>query len=317
MRRPSSVGTAPISTRPRSKAVNLAPYSPQFQTEGSCLTEFMDLPVQDRQNICNALTTADKNIRKLVEAINNYATALLEDRKTLEKRLKDYLDEAQLEKEKTGSVSADTQEKVKESAAEFVKTEGEVTKLTKQLDAYRKLPNIIGNYNKYFAQLVETLQGARTAKESVGVEEEAKVEGEEEEEEEEGEAEFEEEEGEEVGEVQVDFNPVELGNLFEGIMNNENIDVKDKINAMRKVVNDESEIRNTNPYMRWIDLYGSIDQNAKIIDGLRTDGKVTNEEIERRVNNQKGDFEQQISNLQLGDAYKELMRQWLVRMYGN
>lgn len=155
-----------MGTRPRSRALKLDPYTPQFQTRAACTDVFKDLPEQDQQSICNALTAADENIGRLVEAINDYATALLAERETANKKLKDALEKARDEKDTTGSVSADTQEEVRDTAVEATATDARVIQLEKQVAAYQKLPGVIGNYNKYFAQLVATLKGARSTEQA-------------------------------------------------------------------------------------------------------------------------------------------------------
>lgn len=141
----------------------------------------------DKVAICGALNTADQNIGELARAIGEYATSLIDDHKVRQRYLEAALEEAKQEKEDTGRVSAPTKEKVQEVAAEYVATDGKVQELEDKLEAYRQLPGIIGKYNKYFADLVATLQGARKPKpaartSNVGMQEAQGSEGSEEEE---------------------------------------------------------------------------------------------------------------------------------------
>lgn len=156
---------APASTRARGSAPQIPQFVSQFSPPGQrCEDVFGALDPVDKVAICGALNTADENIGKLASAIREYAESLLADRARLKRRLDTYIDAARMEKEATGVVAEKTEEKLVDAAVEYTATIKQVQKLEKQLDAYKKLPGVIGAYNEYFAKLVATLQGAGTAK---------------------------------------------------------------------------------------------------------------------------------------------------------
>lgn len=160
--RPSapSVATAPTGA-PSKQAASVAidlPDKPDFYDGKECQGYFADLNDVDRKEVCDVLTDTDTQLTELVGAINNYVQALVGREAALRKQLKELNEQAAAEEAFSGFVSKETAAGIQTTKAELDITATDLAELRKKVAGYKKLPGVIGQYNKYFEALRTVIQ---------------------------------------------------------------------------------------------------------------------------------------------------------------
>jgi len=126
----------------------------------NCEVELEGLSPDDRTYVCTLIRQSRDSINGLVDAINQYANRLLTERNTAKQQLRALQESA--------DITATTQQQITALEKDVADKNALLQLLQKQLDGYKKIPNVLGTYNTYLTQLTNTLSGAMANRRAPG-----------------------------------------------------------------------------------------------------------------------------------------------------
>jgi hypothetical protein len=155
-----AASTAPRGKMPTSVAIQLPEIEPVLKGV-DCNSQFQSLDAADQQTICNLVSRTENNMRALVTAIYGYGERLVNQRKVIQRQLDAAKEAAALQEAATGRVSPKLQSRIDTMESMLKTKDQEMIQLRNQLDDYKKLPPILGEYNEYFEKLIKAINNAQ------------------------------------------------------------------------------------------------------------------------------------------------------------